>query len=244
MKQENALLPARFPMSNKLYYKVNEVFTTIQGEGSFAGHPAVFIRLQGCDVGCGFCDTKQTWDDKEESYLLENSNDVFKKVQNQNETEKQLWGNVHISELMSYVCQQLNVGLVVITGGEPCLQNISPLIDAIEETGRTVQIETSGTEIVKCNDKTWVTVSPKIEIGNMKPIVPQAIERANEIKYVCGAIQHLEKLDALIMQYKPTAKIYLQPLSILPKATEICVSEAIKRGWLVSIQTHKYINIR
>lgn len=228
---------------NLMIYKVNELFTTIQGEGSFTGHPAVFVRLQGCDVGCGFCDTKQSWDDKDQKYVVD-AKDVFGKGLVQSEQEKLLWGNVSLDAIVNYVNEQVNVKLVVITGGEPCLQDILPLIEAIEDTNRTVQIETSGTEPVRCTDKTWVTVSPKIDIGNMKPMVSQAVMRANEIKYVCGAIAHLKKLDALLEQYKVNAKIYLQPLSILPKATKICVDEAIKRGWLVSIQTHKYINVR
>ncbi len=226
-----------------MLYKINEVFTTIQCEGRYAGHPAVFIRTQGCDVGCGFCDTKHTWDDTEESFIV-NDDQVFNKGAVQSEQEKQLWGNVHLATLLSYVCKQVNVSLVVITGGEPCLQNLMPLIIAIEETGRTVQIETSGTEKVNCTNKTWVTVSPKIEIGNMKPMVMQAVERANEIKYVCGAEKHLEKLDALLEKLKTKPLIYLQPLSALPKATEICIATAIKRGYLLSIQAHKYINIR
>ncbi|MGY8878270.1 MAG: 7-carboxy-7-deazaguanine synthase QueE, partial [Pseudoalteromonas sp.] len=43
-------------------YKINEVFETIQGEASFTGTPSIFLRLQGCPVGCSWCDTKQTWD--------------------------------------------------------------------------------------------------------------------------------------------------------------------------------------
>lgn len=229
--------------NRKGFYAVNEIFTTIQGEGSFTGFPAVFIRLQGCDVGCGFCDTKQTWDDKEEAYLIMDD-EVFAKQINQSEQEKQLWGYIHLSTIMSYICTQYNVGLVVITGGEPCLQDILPLIEAIEEIGRKVQIETSGTEIVKCTDKTWVTVSPKIEIGNMKPIIIQAIRRADEIKFVCGAEKQLEKLEMILLESREKVPIYLQPLSTLPKATQLCVDQAIKRGWRVSIQTHKYINIR
>ena len=51
-------------------YRVNEVFETIQGEGSFTGCPAIFIRLQGCPVGCAWCDTKQTWH-TDDTYLVE-----------------------------------------------------------------------------------------------------------------------------------------------------------------------------
>jgi 7-carboxy-7-deazaguanine synthase len=231
------------PHVSNLKYKVNEVFTTIQGEGRFTGHPAVFIRLQGCDVGCGFCDTKYTWDDKEDAFTV-SPDEIFAKTLTQTEEQKLTWAFMTLEQLFDYVETQKNVKLVVITGGEPCLQVIHPLIEALEATHRVVQIETSGTEPVDCTDKTWVTVSPKIQIGNMKPIISQAIERANEIKFVCGAEAHLAKLDELLATHKTTARIYLQPLSILPKATQLCVDVAIKRGWHVSIQTHKYINVR
>lgn len=223
-----------------LKYKINEIFTTIQCEGHFAGTPSIFIRFQGCDVGCGFCDTKFTWAEDEVDKL--NLTEILLKDDSGNKS----WAECSIENIIEHVMQLPNVKHLTLTGGEPCLQDLLPLITALEAIDKTVQIETSGTEIVNCTEKTWVTLSPKIEIGNMKPMLAQPILRANEIKYVVGAINHVKKLDEMLKKVpiKKDVPIYLQPMSQLSKATEVCIRLCIDRGWKLSLQTHKYIDIR
>jgi 7-carboxy-7-deazaguanine synthase len=82
--------------------KINDIFTSIQGEGSHVGIPATFIRLQGCNVGCVWCDTKESW----------NNNDGYE---------------LSVSE----ISKQIQTHHVCITGGEPCLQNLYELTDKI-----------------------------------------------------------------------------------------------------------------
>lgn len=221
-------------------YLVNEIFNTFQCEGTFAGVPAVFIRLQGCDVGCGFCDTKYTWDKKEEDRV------IYSKLMKKEESGTPDWTTVNTETILGYLWLYPKIRHVVLTGGEPCLQDIYELIEMIERTGRTVQIETSGTEIVNCTYKTFVTLSPKIEIGNMKPMLAQPILRADEIKYVVGAESHIKKLDQMLLNVPvdKSVPIYLQPMSQLPKATEACMKLCMERGWKLSLQMHKYVAIR
>lgn len=103
--------------------RVKEIFYTIQGEGPFTGMPAVFVRLHGCNLACWFCDT-----DFEGDHSLQSPDELVTNIQNQ------------------FLCINPEaVKLVVITGGEPLIQNLSGLIDRLLDVGIAVQIETAGT---------------------------------------------------------------------------------------------------
>ena len=96
-----------------------EVFPTLQGEGKYTGHPAYFIRLAGCDVGCSWCDVKESWPTDE--YPVQTAAEI--------------------------VCGAIHSGhkLVVITGGEPCMYDLTPLTDELKENG--FQIHLSSTNV-------------------------------------------------------------------------------------------------
>ncbi|HEU4438346.1 MAG TPA: 7-carboxy-7-deazaguanine synthase QueE, partial [Methylomirabilota bacterium] len=100
--------------------RIAETFYSIQGEGPTAGLPAVFVRLQGCSVGCRWCDTKYSWD-------LAGGR------------EATLPGL--LAEVEGFACRR-----VVITGGEPLESPLfTPLASALAERGYVVEVETSGT---------------------------------------------------------------------------------------------------
>src|SRR5579862_9918001 len=125
-------------------YLVNEYFQSLQGEGYFTGTPAFFLRMQGCDVGCNFCDTKYTWSFK------------TKQVDHTNlKPNSPQHALMSIDEILEMCGETRHV---VITGGEPCLQNLDPLCKFLIETGKTVQIETSGTAESEIPLTTWVTL--------------------------------------------------------------------------------------
>lgn len=113
-------------------YQVNEIFTTVQGEGVLVGVPSTFIRLQGCTVGCPWCDTKYTWAKGGERLTVE--------------------------EILS----QVTTTHVVITGGEPTMYNLDGLLIPLHADDRFVQLETSGQHDIKgMVNPDWVTWSPK-----------------------------------------------------------------------------------
>ena len=100
--------------------RLAESFFSIQGEGVTAGVPAVFVRLQGCSVGCGWCDTKYSWDPA-------------------GGREQPL--EALLEELAAFPCRR-----VVVTGGEPLESPIfTPLVNALKERHYTIEVETSGT---------------------------------------------------------------------------------------------------
>jgi len=214
---------------------VNEVFETLQGEAHFTGAPAVFLRLHGCDVGCPWCDTKHTW-------KMDPKNEIgfHAMVAKPGDAPTYAWVTV---EQLAVHCALL-ASHVVVTGGEPCVYDLHELTEALLDAGKSVQIETSGTQMVLAHPNTWVTVSPKLDMPGGFSVRPDALERANEIKMPVGKLADVEKLQALVDDLPTRPMVWLQPLSTSEKATELCIKEATRRGWRVSIQTHKFIGVR
>ncbi len=221
-----------------LTYPINELFETIQGEGRFTGQPAIFIRLQQCGVGCAWCDTKHTWP-------LEPSDqipviDLLAKT-----AETSQWSSLSVEQITQLIYEQgYHAKHVVITGGEPCLYDLTPLCEALEANGYSCQIETSGTSEVKTTPNCWVTVSPKLKMKGGLPVLASALQRANEIKHPVATASHIDELITLIEQYQLDDKpVYLQPISQKPRATQLAIEACIKHNWRLSIQIHKYIGI-
>ncbi|WP_163935747.1 7-carboxy-7-deazaguanine synthase QueE [Paraferrimonas sp. SM1919] len=217
-------------------YPINEVFETIQGEGSHTGVPAIFVRLQGCDVGCSWCDTKQTW-------ALEPQNQVAMDEVIQVDGTIGRWSMLTPSELISRIAK-FNAKLVVVTGGEPAMYDLMALSLELERAGYQVQLETSGTYPISISDNAFVTVSPKVNMQGKKTVLKSALERANEIKHPVATAAHIDDLNELLAQIDSNGKaICLQPISQKPRATELAIATCIANNWRLSIQTHKYINI-
>lgn len=124
-------------MSGKL--PVMEIFDSIQGEGSFIGLPATFVRLSGCNLKCPWCDTKESWQTSPLNYLS-------------------------VEEIVARCAQNL----VIITGGEPCIHDLAELTGALQEACKFVCIETNGTRPTP-QDVDWVTCSPKPPIYVIHP---------------------------------------------------------------------------
>ena len=224
---------------------VNEVFDTIQGEATWTGTPATFIRLQGCAVGCPWCDTKNTWllratDETTPAFVLDKPC-----------SGTPAWAHVAIPALVARAMAARPIEHVVITGGEPCDYDLRPLTAALIAAGCTVQVETSGTAEVRVARETWVTLSPKIGMPGGKPILTQALAWADEIKMPVGREADLAALSALLerraaeVQPDHEATVWLQPLSLSPKATALCAVACRTHGrWRLSLQGHALVGIR
>ncbi|USD38757.1 7-carboxy-7-deazaguanine synthase QueE [Ferrimonas sp. SCSIO 43195] len=218
---------------------VNELFETIQGEGQFTGVPAVFVRLQGCPVGCPWCDTRHTWE-------LKDADEVAREGVIGISGDAPRWASYEVAQLVALLTDgRFQARHLVITGGEPCLYDLRALTEQMHQAGWRCQIETSGCAEVKVDDHTWVTVSPKINMKGGLPVLTSALQRADEIKHPVALEKHIEELDQLLqgVALPRQPQICLQPISTQKRATEMAIRVCIERNWRLSVQTHKYLNI-
>src|SRR5471030_56693 len=110
-----------------MQYPLNELFQTLQGEGYFTGVPAIFIRLQGCPLGCSWCDTKHTWDVAPHQQVA--LGDIPLKT-----TDNGHWANVTPEDVLALITAQgYTARHVVITGGEPCIHDLYALTQLLEQ---------------------------------------------------------------------------------------------------------------
>lgn len=220
-------------------YRVSDIYSCIQGEGVQAGTAMVLLRLQGCLVGCPWCDTKHTW-----------STNVAFQVATISEAlgETECFAVVSEEVIVDYICHHHpGPRWVLVTGGEPAAQELGPLVSSLHEAGYNVALETSGTETGHLSaDFNWVCVSPKINMPGGKPILPEAVVVADELKFVVGRSSDIAVLDEFLttIPLKENAQICLQPLSMNKAATALCIKTVQERGWRLSVQLHKYLDQR
>lgn len=195
-------------------YPVMEHFYTLQGEGKYTGTSAYFIRLGGCDVGCVWCDVKESWDA-----------DIHPKMS--------------VDEL-THLVSQYPGELVVITGGEPAMYDLTVLVDALHSAGKYVAIETSGTSDLK-GAVDWYTFSPK----KFKAPVKEAYEKASELKIVIFHKSDLAWAEDHSQKVNENCVLYLQPEWSKREQLLPTIIEYVKNHpkWKISLQTHKYLEI-
>jgi organic radical activating enzyme len=206
---------------------VHSIFHTIQGEGPFSGHRAVFVRLAGCNLQCSGCDTTYTG-----SGVLEED----------------------VAEVVRKVTAAGTAEIVVITGGEPFRQNISVLCNTLVALGYIVQVETNGTlpPSDMLHDSVVIVCSPKTSKVN-----GELAKRANCFKYVLSYkfvdADGLPKyvLGNLSKAYKPVRdgrKIYIQPedsynIEENNKNVAACIRSCMEHGYTLQLQLHKLIGV-
>lgn len=219
-------------------YRINDVYTAIQGEGCQAGVPMVLLRLHGCSVGCPWCDTKETWH-------IDPANACASIAEARGANARYAIASAS-TIARSIRAQHPGPAWVLLTGGEPAEQGLGPLVEALHDAGYKVAIETSGTAPglvdAECD---WVCVSPKIGMPGGRAIIPEVLALADEIKMVVGKAADIQKLEALLNDYptKPGVYICLQPLSQNERATQLCVETVQARGWRLSVQLHKFLRL-
>lgn len=219
-----------------MYYPINEIFQTIQGEGYYTGTPSIFIRLQGCSVHCRWCDTKYTWKCNDQDRVF------YKEIIIKKKSDKK-WSYINSKEIIFIIqMKKWTAKHIVITGGEPCSYNLLEITKELEKKGYTCQIETSGTKLVICSLNTWITLSPK----KGQKTLDTAILRSNEIKYPVLKEEDFFYLKNILKKIKNKKNkiIFLQPISQNKEALNICIKMCIIKNWRLSIQIHKYIKIQ
>jgi organic radical activating enzyme len=191
-----------------------EDFYTIQGEGFYQGHAAYFIRLGGCDVGCVWCDVKESWDV-----------DVHPKVK--------------VTDLVKKA-KSSGSEIVVITGGEPAMHNLEMLTEELQNAGLKTNIETSGAYPLT-GSWDWVCLSPK-KFKVPHPSVFEKADELKIIVYNNSDFDWAEEHSAkvkdttqLFLQPEWSREKEMIPIIInYVKANP---------KWKVSLQIHKYMNI-
>ena len=199
-------------MSSEL--PIMEAFYTIQGEGAFSGQAAYFVRVGGCDVGCVWCDVKESWDAGE-----------------------------HPTRTVQDIVEDAGkhqARMAVITGGEPLMYDMAPLTRALAEAGFRVHLETSGAYPIT-GDWHWVCLSPKKFKAPVEGVHEKADElkvivaNKHDLQW---AQEHAEQVNdscRCFLQPEWSKAERMMPLII------DFVKENPR--WEVSLQTHKFMNI-
>jgi 7-carboxy-7-deazaguanine synthase len=193
---------------------VMEAFYTLQGEGYHQGRAAYFIRLGGCDVGCVWCDVKDSWDAEKHPKLS-------------------------IESIVAEACKYPG-RLVVITGGEPLLHNLDELTKALQEKGFETNIETSGSSIMSGNWD-WICLSPKKFKAPVPANLPLAHE-LKVVVFNKHDFEWAEMHAALVsstckLYLQPE---WDKAAEITPLIVDYIKAHP---QWELSLQTHKYINV-
>lgn len=191
-----------------------EHFYTLQGEGFHQGKAAYFIRLGGCDVGCVWCDVKDSWDAGKHP--------------------------LHKIEDLIFTVKKTPAEIVVITGGEPLMHDLTELTKQLHHAGLRTHIETSGSSPLS-GELDWITLSPK----KFKTPLPEVVPHANELKIVVFNKSDFAWAEKWAAQVSPQCKLYLQPEWSKASAITPLIIDYIKAHpqWQLSLQIHKYINV-
>lgn len=195
-------------------YPVMEHFYTLQGEGLYTGQAAYFIRLGGCDVGCVWCDVKESWDASAHPVMS-------------------------VAEIVS-AAAAFPGRIAVITGGEPAMHDLAPLTNGLRAAGFRTHIETSGSsELSGLLD--YVTLSPKKFKAPLESALALASELKVVIYHksdFAWAELHAAKVSAGCILY--LAPEWSKKDNVTPLIIDYIQAHP---QWRLSLQTHKYINI-
>ena len=189
-----------------------ETFYSIQGEGFHSGKPAYFIRIGGCDVGCHWCDVKESWD--QGKHQIVSVDDIVSKITGTN--------------------------LVIITGGEPLMWDMTTLTKRIKKNKMVVHLETSGAYNLSGNWD-WICLSPKKQKLPKKEIY----EIANELKIIIYNKHDLEFALEESKKVSEKCKLFLQPEWARFEKNKSLIFDFIKKNpnWNLSLQLHKFMGI-
>ncbi|MBK7588538.1 MAG: radical SAM protein [Bacteroidetes bacterium] len=192
-----------------------ETFYSIQGEGNYQGHAAFFIRLAGCDVGCVWCDVKESWD-----------------------------ANKHAERSVESLLQEVKqtaASIVIITGGEPLMYDCLPLTEALQQAGYKTHVETSGAYPLS-GKWDWVCVSPKKFKVPLDSVLIQADELKVVVfnkTDIAWALQHAEKVNSTCLLFLQPE--WSKEKEMLPLMTTFIQENPT---WKLSLQIHKYMGVR
>jgi organic radical activating enzyme len=200
-------------ITGKLLPLVEEFFS-LQGEGFYAGNAAYFLRIGGCDIGCNFCDVKESWD--KDKHPLTPVDEMVKRI------------------------LKAKAKTVVVTGGEPCTYNMNYLCRCLEKHKINRHLETSGSQSYS-GRWNWISFSPKKntyihpEFYNLAHELKVIIETRDDLFWAEQLAANVSDDYCLYLQPE-----WSQVNVITPFIVEYILKNP---KWALSLQTHKYINI-
>ncbi|MEI6576720.1 MAG: 7-carboxy-7-deazaguanine synthase QueE [Bacteroidota bacterium] len=191
-----------------------ESFYTLQGEGFHTGTAAFFIRIGGCDVGCWWCDTRESWN-------------------------PDLHPATSISDILALALKHKSRA-IVITGGEPLNYNMAPLTDLLHKHGFRIFLETSGSEELS-GEWDWICLSPKTKAPPLPGIYSRANElkvivfEENDFFWAEEMSSHILPSCQLFLQPEWSRRDVM-----MPKIIDFILANP---HWRISLQSHKYMHI-
>jgi len=190
-----------------------EAFYTLQGEGYHKGAAAYFIRIGGCDVGCHWCDVKESWNPK-------------------------LHPPTAVDQIVATA--KIHTKVVVVTGGEPLMWNMDPLTSQLQAQGLQTHIETSGAYPIS-GSWDWFCLSPKKNKEPLELAYKAAdelkviIHNQDDFRFAEAQAKKVGPNCKLFLQPEWSKREKMMPLMV-----DYVLK---KTHWKVSLQTHKYLNI-
>ncbi|MEM9052094.1 MAG: 7-carboxy-7-deazaguanine synthase QueE [Bacteroidota bacterium] len=193
---------------------VMEEFYTIQGEGAHMGTAAYFIRIGGCDVGCVWCDVKESWDASAHQ-------------------QKSIEG-------LTQRAKDSGAEIVVVTGGEPAMYDLTELTTLLQQAGLRTHIETSGAYALT-GSWHWVCFSPK----KFKSPIDAVCQEADELKVIVYNKHDFKWAETHASKVRKDCQHFLQPEWDKAAAMTPLIIDYVKTNpkWRISLQTHKYMDI-
>lgn len=204
-------------------YPVVDLFYSIQGEGYWAGTPAVFVRLAGCNLACPWCDTAVAR--RLDAGVTTSTEQVVQRVV----SVTNAWTGVR------------RLPLAVITGGEPLLHDLTDLVRALKACATMVAIETNGTQELPAEiaRACWITLSPKPpSVVGLAPLHDTLIRKAiAEVKVILTEDAEPRTFQKLA----PWPRLFVQPVWGDEASLNRCITFVKEYPqWRLSLQTHKY----
>ena len=204
----------RLALENGDLLPLMEVFYTVQGEGYYSGQAAFFLRVGGCDVGCHWCDVKESWN-----------------------------ADVHPPTSIFEILREIDkfpVNTVVITGGEPLMWNLTKLTEHLHNKGLKVHLETSGAYPIS-GSFDWICLSPKKAQPPLDAIKPLANELKIIVNNKHDLIWAEDQRRGISVNSKLYLQPEWKKREIvLPIIIDFVKNN---KSWTISLQSHKYMNI-
>lgn len=193
-------------------YKINEIFESLQGEGANQGKKVIFIRFSGCNLSCKWCDTNH------ENFTEYTINEIIK------------------------IISSFSSKAIIITGGEPTIYDLSPLLSKLKELEYWIGIETNGTNSLEniATQLDYISISPKSDIKNF---------RCNEVRYVndnLNIFDILKKSESIKADYYFISPLDQNGYINIKETMELLgkINDIVDNKWRISLQLHKFAGIK